>query len=332
MNKKLMIITSIAAVIMVLLTLFVVIYFGLTQGRIKDSEDGYYLLCYFTGNDPDQERVCFAISEDGYRYDALNAGHPMIAQTIGTGCCRDPYVFRANGKYYVIATDMKSNDGWNSNHAMVIFESDNLITWQNERIIDIKSKEGYEATCRTWAPQVIYDTSCNKYMVYWSHCLNTDWKTYMVYAYLNDDFTDIDEINTLYQTPSGKDAIDGDIIFENDTYYLYFKDEKESKICYATSKTLTGPYVEPEKSKISLSRQEVEGSCMYRLAGTGTYLMIMDQFHKDGKYYMQSTTVDSMTKFKKVRASSFKFPQGIRHASVMSIDKDEYFELKKWSE
>ena len=331
MNKNVLIVVSILVVAVVLLTLFVAIYFGLTQGRIKDSEDGYYLLCYFTGNDPSEERVCFAISEDGYRYDTLNAGHPMIKQTLGTGCSRDPYVFRANGKYYVIATDMKSNDGWNSNHAMIIFESNDLINWGNERVIDIKAKEGYEATCRTWAPQVIYDEKANKYMVYWSHCLETNWETYMVWAYLNDDFTDIGEIHTLYQPVSKKDAIDGDIVYENGTYYLYYKDEKESEICYVTSNTLTGPYSGTEGNKVSLSSQEVEGSCMYRLLGTDTYLMIMDQFHKDGKYYMQSTTIDSMVKFKKVRSSAFKFPKGIRHASVMSITKDEYYELKNWN-
>ena len=143
MSKKAIIIISIVAAIVILTTIGLSIYVGLTVGKVK-VEEGYYLLCYFTGNNPEQERVCFATSDDGYKFYALKNGLPMIEQTLGTGCCRDPFVFRADGKYYVIATDMKSEMGWDSNHAMVIFESEDLIQWGNERIIDIKSKVNHQ--------------------------------------------------------------------------------------------------------------------------------------------------------------------------------------------
>ncbi len=58
------------------------------------SSKGGYLFCYFTGNEPEQERIHFAVSKDGYHFTPLNGNHPVIAQTKGTGSVRDPYLFQ----------------------------------------------------------------------------------------------------------------------------------------------------------------------------------------------------------------------------------------------
>ncbi len=325
MTRKTIVIISIVAAVVILAIVGLSIYCGLTI--LPVDNEGYYLFCYFTGNSPSQEKVHFAISDNGYKFVRLRAGYAMINQKLGTGCCRDPYVFRANGKYYVIATDMKSSDGWNSNHAMIIFESENLIYWGGDRVIDIKSKEGYEHTCRTWAPQVIYDKNVDKYLVYWSHCEETNWDTHIVYAYLNDDFTDIGEIKDLYNPE--RIAIDADIIYENDKYYLYYKDEDERVVRYVYSDNLTGPYIEPEESKVSKSLKDVEGNCMFKLEGTDTYLMMMDEY-SDGRYFIQATTKESMTEFKPVRRLNYRLPKGARHGSVLKLTQDEYYNLKNW--
>ncbi len=108
MSKKSIIVISIIAAFVVLASIGFGVGFGLTVGKDRGNE-GYYLFCYFTGNSPEEERVCFAISDDGYRFYKLHNGKPMIEQTFGTGCARDPFVFKANVKYYVIAIDMKSD-------------------------------------------------------------------------------------------------------------------------------------------------------------------------------------------------------------------------------
>lgn len=52
----------------------------------------------------------------------------MINQTLGKKCCRDPFIFRDNeGVFHIIATDMKSDDGWANNNSMVVWDSDDLI-------------------------------------------------------------------------------------------------------------------------------------------------------------------------------------------------------------
>lgn len=81
--------------------------------------EGYYLMAYFSGNTPEEERISFAVSDDGYNYTPPNGGRAMVEQSTGTGCARDPYILKGeDGYYYLLATDMQSGLGWTSNHAV----------------------------------------------------------------------------------------------------------------------------------------------------------------------------------------------------------------------
>ena len=42
-----------------------------------------YLFCYFTGNAPEEERICFAVSTDGYNFEALNKQALRILKLFG---------------------------------------------------------------------------------------------------------------------------------------------------------------------------------------------------------------------------------------------------------
>ena len=71
-----------------------------------------YLFTYFTGNAPEQEQICYAISYDGWNYTPLNDGKPIIASKdiALTGCVRDPHILRGKGGwFYMVVTDMKSS-------------------------------------------------------------------------------------------------------------------------------------------------------------------------------------------------------------------------------
>ena len=78
-----------------------------------------YLFCYFIGNAPEEERVHFALSDDGYNFNALNSNKSIIKQNLGKKCCRDPFIFRdEKGVFHIIATDMMSAEGWANNNSM----------------------------------------------------------------------------------------------------------------------------------------------------------------------------------------------------------------------
>ena len=75
------------------------------------STSGAYVFCYFVGNEVDEQTIHLAVSNDGYNFAALNNNEPIIKQTQGTGCVRDPYIYKTKdeeGKdcYYIVATDM----------------------------------------------------------------------------------------------------------------------------------------------------------------------------------------------------------------------------------
>ena len=211
-----------------------------------------YLFCYFTGNLPDEERVHFAVSDDGYNYTCINSGKPVIIQTKGKKCCRDPFIFRdQNNIFHIIATDMRSQDGWSSNNSMIIWDSNDLINWHNERIIDFSIFDETKSADRVWAPQIIYDKFRNEYMIYWTHHnADSDSDTITWYAYTKDFCHLTTSPKVLFSPKSGLCAIDADIIEHNERYYLFQADGKKEAICYCVSDKPDGPYYEPDRKSV----------------------------------------------------------------------------------
>ena len=217
-----------------------------------DNERDNYLFSYFTGNAYEQQRIRFALSEDGTSYNAINKNDPVINQTQGTLCARDPYIFRGqDGKYYAIATDAdcSTNVWWGNSNSFVIWRSTDLVTWTDETIIDVSAITGVDVY-RAWAPQVIWDSSANKYMVYFGLAANgySGGETKMHYMYTTDllDQSKYEAPQPLMKNNSAtgraNDSIDADITYYNGTYYMFYKNEGNATICIITSDTLTGPY------------------------------------------------------------------------------------------
>lgn len=284
-----------------------------------------YLFCYFTGNEPENESVHFAVSNDGYHFDALNNNEKVITQMLGKKCCRDPFIFRdEENVFHIIATDMRCYDGWSSNNSMVVWDSDDLIEWKNERIIDFSQFEETKSADRVWAPQVIFDRFKNEYMIYWSHNnADDELDTITWYAYTKDFKTLTTKPAVLFKPKSGLCGIDADIIEVDGKYYLYQADGEKDGICYAVSSKPDGPYYEPDDNKVSVADTALEGNCIYGILGTDKYVMIADQF-KAGGYFMQEAT--DMINFKRVEDFSLN-NLNPRHGSMLHITDEEYNRL-----
>ena len=128
---------------------------------IKAQNYSAYLFVYFTGNEKTKEAIHFALSRDGYHYTALNGNNPVIASdTISsTGGIRDPHILRgADGStFYMVATDMVSAKGWNSNRAMVLMRSRDLVHWTHAVANIQQTYPDQDKLERVWAPQTIYN-------------------------------------------------------------------------------------------------------------------------------------------------------------------------------
>lgn len=302
------------------------------------SKDGAYLFCYFVGNEANEQRLHFAVSTDGYHFKALNNNEPVIEQTKGTGCVRDPYILKGqdeNGKdcYFIIGTDMNALEGWTSNHCLITWKSYDLVNWIDETVIDMRQFNGFENTNRAWAPQAIWDAEKEMYMVYWANSTVENDTAGHYYAYTKDFKTFETEPQVLYGRWNETDpetgevrniqCIDGDIVYneKDGYYYLYFKEDITQKIAYVKSKNLTGPY-NTDYTICSLNYFGVEGSSMYRINGTDSYMMIMDEYGQ-GTFFAQMTK--DFVNFKQFQRSSMEIDHlKPRHGSVVSITEEEY--------
>lgn len=281
-----------------------------------------YLFCYFIGNKPEEERIHFAVSDDGLNFKPINKNREIITPTLGKKCVRDPFIVpERNGCYYIIGTDMKSEEGWVSNHALISWKSKDLINWTDETVIDIRDFGGeFKDTTRAWAPEVLWDENENKYFVYWSNSTKQNDCTAIYYAY-TENFKTLTYPRMLFERP-GVQTIDADIIRSpiDKLYYMYFKFEESQKIAYVTSEKLCGPYSNIP-TVVSLAPSGVEGSNIYRLDGTDRYIMIMDEYGKH-RYFAQETK--NMKDFTALDKKTYSMDFSPRHGNVIMISDEHY--------
>lgn len=304
-----------------------------TQNAVVDKNQyESYLFTYFIGNGPGQESIRFALSKDGYNYYALNNNNPVVSseKISSSGGVRDPHILRGDdGKiFYMVVTDLYvPKDGW-SNHAMVLMKSTDLINWSST-IINIPQTfpKEFGGVNRVWAPQTIYDNQSKKYMVYWSmRTENEPDKIY--YAFANKDFTGLETTpKQLFYSPSNSACIDGDIIYKEGKYHLFFKNEGEGKgIMKAVSNKLTEGYVQHD-GYMDQTDEAVEGSSIFKLMNSDTYILMYDMYMK-GKYQFTKST--DLLNFSVVDDEiSMNFHP--RHGTVIPITKKETEALvHKW--
>lgn len=301
---------------------------------VQEREKDYvgYLFTYFTGNHISEEAVCYAVSLDGSSFWALNDGKPVLDSKVisSTGGVRDPHILRSeDGKtFYMVLTDMVSGNGWDSNRAMVMLKSENLVDWSYSVINMQKKYAGQERLKRVWAPQTVFDPEAGKYMVYWS-MQYAGGPDVIYYAYANADFTDLEgEPKVLFLPQNRKSCIDGDIVYKDGLFHLFYKTEGHGNgIKVATTRSLTsGKWVEDPDYK-QQTKEAVEGAGTFKLIGQDKYILMYDVYMK-GRYQFTETT--DLKNFK-VIDNEVKMNFHPRHGTVIPITRDELMRLtEKW--
>lgn len=290
-----------------------------------------YLFAYFTGNKIEEEAIRFAISDDAHSFKALNGNKPIISSAAisTTGGVRDPHILRGeNSDYYMVVTDMVSANGWASNRGLVMLKSTNLIDWQSGKVNIPTSYSQYSKADRVWAPQVIFDKEVGKYMVYFAMRLGSGDPDKIYYAYANSTFTAFEAAPKLLYKYNNLSAIDADIIYKDNKYYLFFKTEGSGNgIKYAVSSKLTEGYVLYDKY-LQLTTAAVEGSCVFKLINSSTYVLMYDVYTSGRYEFALSTDLVNFTQDKVL--PSFDFIP--RHGTVMPITAAEKNALNaKWN-
>lgn len=296
---------------------------------MSDKDMAGYLFVYFTGNHISQEAVCYALSPDGYNFKALNGGKPVLDSRVisSTGGVRDPHILRSqDGKwFYMVLTDMVSGNGWDSNRAMVMLKSKNLVDWEYSVINMQKRYKNQERLKRVWAPQTVFDPTVGKYMVYWSMQYGNG-PDVIYYAYANEDFTDLEgEPKPLFVPENKKSCIDGDIVYKDGLFYMFYKTEGHGNgIKLATTNSLTsGEWTEYPDYK-QQTTDAVEGAGTFKLIGSDKYILMYDVYMR-GKYqFTESTDLKNF----KVIDNDVTMDFHPRHGTVIPITAKEYKRLQ----
>ena len=291
-----------------------------------------YLFTYFTSNEREGESIRFAVSTDGFRFQALKRNQPVLAsaEISSSGGVRDPHILRRHdGKgFLMVATDMVSALGWNSNRAMVLLKSVDLLHWTS-KVVNIQRRfSGQDSLLRVWAPQSIYDARAGRYLIYWSmkHGMNDPDKIY--YAYANEDFTDLaTEPRQLFFPPDGGACIDGDIVEKDGRFHLFFKTEgRGAGIKVAVSDRLTEGYVQRDPY-VQQTRDPVEGAGVYKLNGSDEYVLMYDVY-TSGRYQFCRTR--DLERFR-VADEEVSMDFHPRHGTVIPVTEAEFRRLvTKW--
>lgn len=292
--------------------------------KIEEKDLAAYLFVYFTGNHISQEAVCYAVSMDGYTYWALNDNKPVIDSKVisSTGGVRDPHILRCeDGKtFYMVVTDMVSDNGWDSNRAMVLLKSTDLIHWSHSVINMQKRYEGQEKLKRVWAPQTIYDPEAGKYMVYWSMKYGNG-PDVIYYAYANADFTDLEgEPKPLFVPADKKSCIDGDIVYKDGIYHLFYKTEGHGNgIRVATTNSLTSGQWKEDLEYKQQTKEAVEGAGTFKLIGEDKYILMYDVYMKGAYQFTETTDLEHF----KVIDHDVKMNFHPRHGTIIPITRSE---------
>lgn len=252
-----------------------------TKPATTGSEKDHYIFPYFTGNNDSRtglskynsnigfaetQAIRLAISEDCQTYTALNNNYPVITQMGETTSynARDPYIIQGqDGYYYIIATDEDYSD-WNwskESHRFVLWRSTDFLSWE-EYDVDLYDlpgcgKDDLNNTINyAWAPEIIWDSSANKYMIYFAfvdklhsiaECGTSSQVLYYIYATDLFDVSTWEEPKKLFNATEVNDSgacIDADIIEIDGTYYMFYKSEGRGTISLVKSDSLTGPYTD----------------------------------------------------------------------------------------
>lgn len=316
------------------------------SSNLPKSTSGAYLFAYFRNDakSTNGENVFYAVSKDGYNYEALNGGVPVASASQGTGHSRDPYIMKAQDgaeyKYYMVATDANTTSNYN-NTGLHTWGSDDLITWDelaNPQFATDKGGGSKTITNMCWAPEAIWDPVAGKYMVYFAtneadSAANESAKIYYSYT---ADFRTFTEKKVLFDPGYG--VIDADITPYGNGYVMLYKKEASSgtgaKKVWYTFKTGKSPSnsdgeYDAANAKVfeSVSNTQAEGPQVFPISGTSSYGVLVDYFSDGGFGFSYTSDFESYSKISADNCSINHLNPS--HGCIIPISDMEYYNLSQ---
>lgn len=310
-----------------------------------------YLFVHFRERKtPDGEQVYFSLSLDGFHWEMVNNGHPVLWSVLGEKGVRDCTIIRSHhdGKFRIFATDLslaynfrnRYHFDWptvsqNGSKCLSMWESNDLVHWSEQRLIQL----GNDDFGCLWAPDVFYDPEMDDYVLHWSssHKWN-DYGNMGIYFSRTKDFRNYSEPKLLYQKPDAG-VIDSAIYVEDGRYYMFLKsDHNPERNILMCAEHAEGPYHRVEafdESMLSIEAGLYEGATAVQLEDR-TWCLFLD-------YYGVPGAGQGYVPFLAERLSSgqftradrqFVFPYGFKHGTIIPITMEDYDRIRSfdWSQ
>ncbi len=293
-----------------------------------------YLFAHFIGEQKDGEQIYFSLSRDGLHWQDLNGGKPVLRSEIGEKGARDPFLIRSpwegrdgNGKYYLIATDLRieAGKGWNAaqfagSRDILVWESQDLVEWKGPKAHTV----GIEGAGCVWAPEAIYDEAEDAVLVFWASMVE---KKQRIYAAYTKDFKRFTEPFLFLEKENH--VIDSTIIRTAEGYYRYTKDETTKNIRVDFAKTLR-PEDFHEIPSVTLSGLfGVEGPEIFLFHDREGFCLMVDRFAAHKGYLPLVTDKLESGEFRILEDSEFDMGgTKKRHGGILSVTEEEYQRLE----
>lgn len=312
--------------------------------------DAYLFVHFREKATPDGEQVRLGVSKDGFHWEEVNHGDPILWAYYGDKGVRDFTITRCEntGKFVILATDLSLSYGmrnqyhgsWdeigrNGSKNLSMWESKDLVNWSEQRLIRI----GDEQFGCLWAPDIIYDRKNKDYVIHWSssHASN-DYGDKCIYYCRTTDFHTFTAPQILYRWEN-HDIIDSAMYEEEGYFYLFVKCSRNpSRILLLRASEITGPFERIEAFDDSMKQIEeglYEAPTAVKLED-GRWCLFLDYYGVPGagQGYVPFVA-ENLKDGQFIRSDAdFSFPYGFKHGTILKITTEEYERIKghDWSD
>lgn len=304
-----------------------------------------YLFVHFRETtSPEGEQVYFAISRDGFHWEALNGGAPILWAYYGDKGVRDMTIVRDRntGRFHIFATDLSLSYGMRGRYqhswenirtkgskALAHWHSEDLVHWSEEELVCL----GDETFGCLWAPDIIYDREHDDYLLHWSSSRACDgYQSMAIYGSHTKDFVSFSPPRLVYRKESGT-CIDSAMYEEDGKYYLFVKSEENPRnILLMAGDHTEGPFTRVEafdKAMRGIEAGLYEAPAAARL-NDGRWCLFLDFYGVPGAGqgyvpFLANTLASGCF----VRSdAAFAFPYGFKHGTILEMTEQEYDRMK----
>lgn len=292
----------------------------------------------------DGEQVYFAVSRDGYNWEKLNNGKPIITCDKGSGGCRDIEIVRLkDDSFVIIATDLcivkYMDENYNVDWKLINSTgSKSLSFWRSKDLINFSEQEvifmGRDDFGCLWAPEVCYDEENEEYVIHWGSTVKeTDFKHMSIFCATTKDFKTFSEPKMFFNKDN--EILDSHVVKIGDKYHLFYKNSNNPPMnMHSVSSTgIYGEYIHDKDFEEYMATLDGPGS--YEAPTTyilpdGRWCLMLDFFgcEKDKMGYVPFISEKPGDAHFKMAKEQFRFPYGFKHGHAIEITDEEYERLK----